>query len=792
MTSGLTGGTVRVTGASSRSFIPRGERAVDMAFLVVLSVLALLGLHQIFTGWQYLLVGVAGLLLGLAVTQLAWSRRWPVVAAILLGLAVFALLAGPLCLRSTGDYLPGKELLDTVILGWKELVTTLPPADGSGPLLVLPWLLGTTTGVVGGLLIGLPDRVPAPVRLALPLLAPVALLVVVVLLGIREPSSLLLQGVLFAVIALAWLVARGLARTINVAGARTGSLRRFGLGAAMVVVATGLAIPLAGVGASDDQRTVLRQQVVPPVDIAQYGSPLSAFRRYRPKTEPASLNLADTTLMTISGADGERVRFATLDRYDGTVWTASEEPAHALPGTRANAFLRVSDQIHNPTEGRKVKAEVELGEGWSGVWLPTIGALQTIDFGDDQDLKDHFRYNLATSTGIVEGGLGEGDHYRFTAVVPQGKLTPETAASPDVDPEVQAAAAFLQESAVELGKGARTPMGQVLQIADRMKQKGYYSDGVGKADRSITAGHYQKRLGLDFLDADVMQGDDEQYAAAMALLANRVGVPARVVIGVDKVPDGGRITGRQVHAWVELEAADGSWRTLPRSAFMRQEDAPAEQPPQQRQQSSGSEVPPPNPVPPPSTLGGQDERDLRATKDANGDQGSFAIPAWLKVTLISAGTPVLLLGLFAALVLGAKAVRRTRRRRAEHPATRVVGAWRELVDHARDLGHGIPIRGTTRREQASKVEEGAGLVAATGLARHADGHVFGPTGPTDEEAAAYWEEIERARADLSRRHDRWQRIKGALSLQTFWRRWSPEPTTRRSRRTRRDAGELPV
>ena len=67
-----------------------------------------------------------------------------------------------------------------------------------------------------------------------------------------------------------------------------------------------------------------------------------------------------------------------------------------------------------------------------------------------------------------------------------------------------------------------------------------------------------------------MVGNDEQYAAVMALLAGEVGVPARVVLGAE-VPEGGVVTGKDVSAWVELRAADGSWRTLPTEDFMSDE-----------------------------------------------------------------------------------------------------------------------------------------------------------------------------------------------------------------------------
>ena len=44
------------------------------------------------------------------------------------------------------------------------------------------------------------------------------------------------------------------------------------------------------------------------------------------------------------------------------------------------------------------------------------------------------------------------------------------------------------------------------------------------------------------------------------------------------VPEGGRVTGKDVAAWVELRAADGSWKTLPTEEFMS-DTPPADQVP---------------------------------------------------------------------------------------------------------------------------------------------------------------------------------------------------------------------
>ena len=799
-----------------RRFLPRGSELADHGLLLVLGVLGLLGLRPTYTGWQYLLVGTLGILLGLTCVRVAWWRRWPAVAGVLLALAIFILLGGPLCLRATGEWLPAGpglgDLLDTVILGWKELLTTLPPVDGSGHLLVLPWLLGMVTGTLGGVLLAVAGRMTEWARVGPPLLAPVLLLAAVILVGVRRPASLLLQGVAFGVVALVWLVVRGLDRTTVQSARRVGTLRRAGLGAVLLALAGAIAVPASAALTDDGRRQVLRAKVVPPVDITQYGSPLSSFRRYVADPHAGRLNLNKLTLMTVAGAPaGSRIRFATLDTYDGTVWGASEEPANALPGVKANAFLRVSNTIDNPVKGRRAHVTVTLGDGWTGtsaVWLPTVGALQTLRFagGDAEELAGQVRYDLATSTGLVPGGLRAGDRYRFTTVLPNDSFTADTRLSTAVDPDLQQAAAFVEEKARAWAGSTTDHAAQILHLADALKTKGYYSDGVAKDERMYHAGHYQKRLGHDFVDADLIVGDDEQYAAAMALMANRLGVPARVVLGAE-VPSGGVVRGSDVHAWVELQAADGTWRTLPTDSFMSRKK-PAQLPPQQTQRSKGSEAPPPAPVPPPSSLDRQDDRELKAKKDADTTEGSSGpgVPRWVKLVAVAAGGPLLVLLLLVAAITGAKGWRRSRRRRAERPSARVAGGWRELVDHARDLGLRIPIRGLTRREQArllDRAEESAHrsgggaetsgrrsrpvsdrtrVARAPALARTADGHVFGPLPPSDTEAAAYWAEVDAARRELSRGVGRRRRMWAAISPVTL------RPTRWGRRTDRRNKG----
>jgi hypothetical protein len=750
---------------------------IDAAFVVALTATALAGLGSTFTGSEFWWVGLLGALLAVLTTvAVAVMLRWPSVVAAF-GVLLWYFLLGPvLTLRSQGLAAPGPDswrvLVDETLFGWKDLLTTLPPVDGESRLIVLPWVLGLVSGLLGAVLSLVRTRRPL-VAAPLPLLPPLALLALVILLGVGRPHSLWLQGVMFAVLALAWLGLR-YARTASPVKSTQGKLLRIGTGAALVGVAGLLAMPV-GTWASggDEGRVILRSQVDPPFDVGQYPSPLASFRRYveLPKGQKSALNLHDTTLFTIEGVPtGARVRLAVLDRYDGVVWGASN---NAQPGAVNDTYQRVSSVIDNPVDGTGVDARVTIGPGWSGVWLPTVGALQTLHFlsGDRDVLAESFRYNLGTSSAVVPAGLRPGDVYTFTAVSPTDELTPETATSGNVG-EAGEAAGFLDTQAVQWSEGERQPMRRVLAIARHLKSEGKYSDGVIESERIYHAGHNRYRLTDDTggVNAPFVVGNDEQYAAWMALLANRIGVPARVVFGAI-VPGGGAVTGADVHAWVELQVADGSWRTLPTELFM-DDDRPAEQQTIRQQQLSGSVVPPPAPIPPPSTAGEQNDADMKVRKNRSTaknavDDAAGPVARWLGRVVRYVAAPLIAITILLSSVVVAKLLRRRRRRTRTKVSARFVGAWRELVDHARDLGQPIPVGfGVTRREQSAEITS----PGARTLAHRADSHVFGPRLPRPREAEAYWREVDQERATMSASVGRWQRIRAALNLTTFRRR----------------------
>ena len=146
-----------------------------------------------------------------------------------------------------------------------------------------------------------PCAVPGSPRCC-PVLGMTVVLSGAIVLGVRHPQSLLLQGSVFAALALAWLAIRARRASAAVQGGSTSYLR--GAGAVvMLALAAGVAFPASAlIGDDDDERAVARNWVEPPFDIGRYPSPLAGFRKYidlQGRNDPS--NVYDKTLLDIQG-----------------------------------------------------------------------------------------------------------------------------------------------------------------------------------------------------------------------------------------------------------------------------------------------------------------------------------------------------------------------------------------------------------------------------------------------------------------------------------------------------------
>ncbi|MEO6511853.1 MAG: transglutaminase-like domain-containing protein, partial [Nocardioides sp.] len=355
---------------------------------------------------------------------------------------------------------------------------------------------------------------------------------------------------------------------------------------------------------------------------------------------------------------------------------------------------------------------------------------------------DQLRFNPVTSTAIGIRTLGGNDEYEFFADFPDTTLPDDARASRLIDRATYDAAAFLDNWAQAARQGADSRLDAVLRGARMMRERGRYTDGAFGWVVQFTRGQDEARLD-DFMNGPHMVGNDEQYAAAMALLATRLRVPARVVIGA-RVPDDGIVKGNDVVAWVELRISDGTWRELPRSAYEsfrapRRND-PSNEPVVVNPETSptASATPEASPSPSPSPNPDPDDSTDRPPA-ASSSSGPWRWLLWLLVPTAVSTVPAY------------KALRRTRRRRSSRVSVRYVGAWQELVDRARDLGLPVPAH-------RSRPSQAVALGPATlPLARTADDAVFGAAAPSPDAADSYWGSVLEVRGGLGPDVPSWRR-----------------------------------
>lgn len=782
-----------------RRGVPRGARAVvDVLVLAGAVLAALTPLLPVYGGSVLLAPVVGGVVLGAAVGVLSAWARWspPVTTAVLL--AVTVLLGGPLATpdQTVGGVVPTLASIVSVVrgsvLGWKDVLTLQSPLGGSGWLLVPPYLLAVVgTAVAVRLALGSGRAAPAAALL------PPVVLAGAVLLGTHTTVAPVAVGTAVGVVLLVW------------ASWRSGRLRaRRPVALVLLVALAGGAGVAAGtaVEASRD-RYVLRDALLPPFDPRDYASPLSAFRKYVKDDDTVEL-------FTVQGLPaGARIRLATFDRFDGVVWNVAGDGSSRASGQFRRVGEVVSEQAveeadavqASGTGGERVRVQIQV-DGLTGVWLPTVGDAVSVRF-DDTEAQSRLRFNDATGAAVLTGGLGEGLGYTLDAVVPAEPDDEQlgSAAGSALDlPEPQGVPDAVPTAAGDAAREAETPAQVARALEQALSERGFFSHGrTDQGDYPSLSGHGADRV-ASLLGGDLMVGDDEQYASAMALMAREMGLPARVVMGFvpgddedPATPDAPvdpdapvAVTGADVHAWVEIAFEGHGWVTFDPTP-------PESQTPQDEQETSQADPepqvaqPPPPPAPPVDPPA--DDTDQPQTQDGDDDS---VLAIWQRVALaVAAGSGLLLVLLAPFLVIAAlKARRRRRRRRDPVPVNRVVGGWQEVLDLATDLRRDVdPV--ATRREGARSldrafttapepaadrrgkraarvpdgptpagVEAGAAVVA---LADRADAAVFGATAPTVADAREYWADVDRTLASMRAATPRKQRWRGRVATRSL-------------------------
>ncbi|TFD46341.1 transglutaminase domain-containing protein [Cryobacterium frigoriphilum] len=783
----------------------------DVVTLLVLLGLGVLGFGPVFGGTDYVIAGFGGLLLGLGLALLGTRLRWGTIVVATATALTYFVFGGVLALRPTtiAGVVPTldtlRELALGVVFSWKQLLTVEAPVTGFDALLIVPFLSTLLTAVLAG---SFALRLRRP---AVALLPTAALFTVSIGFGTHETVLPVVRGILLAVVAIAWTAwrladtrtgrtgrteataagtasgaagtAASAADTVDPASARRLRTRRLVTGSALLVSALVLGAGIGSVTAPATARQVLRDTVVPPLDLRAYASPLVGFRTY-------VRDYKDVTLFTVSGLPaGARLRLATLDRFDGVVYNVSGDGS-----TGSGTFARVGTRITDGRAGTPARLQITIDE-LAGVWVPDAGYLTALTVGPgfgsaegtrSTALAASLHYNRTTGVAVSTLGLKPGDSYTADVIVPPS-YTDEQLATRQVATLSMPTSVLVPEivatSADAAITAATTPIEQVRAIETTLHSGGFFSHGL-EGETVSRAGHGAERTSV-LLGGDQMIGDDEQYAVAMALQVSQLGIPARVVMGFYPAEADAdtlaatagsatadlAVTGADLHAWVEVAFDGVGWVSFDPTP-------PTDQIPQAEQPKPKSEpqaqvlqppLPPLAPVELPPDVLADD-----APSDENNDVWSMI---WL-VTGITGGLIALLLVLLGPGLLVAALRKRRRRLRAHapRPADRLSGGWSEVVDTATDLGVTVA-PGATRREGCRTLAERYPEAGLTLLADRVDSGVFGPIDPTEQQLDAFWTEVDGIVAALNRSARGWARLRARHSVRSFLAGWSARAAT---------------
>lgn len=749
---------VRALQSRNPSVFDRGRKrwhfVIDAGVLAVLLAVGVLGFGPSFGhDYRYLIAGFGAIVIGLGVA--AAGARWRLGLISLAGLALAVYLLCGSALAAHGQailgFLPSllslKALLLGIMLSWKQLLTLAPPVGSNVEVMVVPYLSAFVAAVVAGSLAW-------RLRRAYWALVPVLVLFLTgIIFGTAEVFLPVLRGSLLTVGSISWLAYRHEMRRRESAGAisanqpvqdtkagRTIILRRMGLTAGVILLASGLTVLAAPALTTSSSRVVLRDSVTPPPDLHALPSPLTKFRDY-------VKNKKDTVLFTVDGlAKNGRIRIAALDNYNGSVFNVD-------PNSSAS-FAPIGDaQALNQSAGGNVSDVEVVIDDYTGVWIPSAAVAQSLSYQSASGATPLLYLNKDSGTALNLSGVATPDSYAMkvaTPLVDANKLAGSDFGSVNL-PKLESVPLVVTTKANEIVGEADTPLKQVQALEGALQREGKFSNGL-EGQTPSTSGHSAARI-TKLLSSKEMVGDDEQYASAMVLMARQLGIPARVVMGFyldEKDPANGsarvEMKGSDVHAWVEVNFAGQGWVTF--NPTPDKDHVPNPPEPQEASKPKPQVLQPPPPPQEPADVPADSAPDALDTDGKKNNQDS-TLGAILRILGLAA-IPLLVIAVPLILILLLKARRRKKRHTRGLPADRVSGGWSEVMSLATDLGAGLDVKGT-RRETALSLYSAfpQSQETTTVLAERADAAIFGPGQPSEEEVATYWQKVDHSLKGMS-------------------------------------------
>lgn len=762
----------------------------------------------------------------LVVVWLGTTLRWggfTLVALVLAFVALVLPVATPHVLGSRPDVwgiLRGLgDALAAVALGWKQLLTLTLPV-GSYQTVLVPFFLLVFVVVAASTALARGGR-RAAVSAALPLLALVLFGTVFGSSAVSAPLSLgpltvaapretgIWIGALAA--AAAWMVwtagrdrrdalKRGrIARTAAPAGgAGIGAVRRSALvrgGSAVLVAAIAVTVgAVAAPALAGSTRAVPRDSIDPEIVVREQVSPLAEYRSLKRDDALTS----ELFRVEGSGALPGRLRIAVLDGYDGVDFFVGD-PTGTGRFTRFPSGSRVTEPA---------KISVRIGPGYAGVWVPLASPLAAPpQFRGERaaELADSFYVNRDTGAAVAvptAAGLKDGDAFTATvSAAPDAVLAAEPASpQPLIDREAfpQLTRWLEMQGVSPSANGLETAIAALRargylshSLTDGDGENAWLTDAGGDAPTAFVSspgGHSTARIEQLFSqlieqqeaagdrapDAELVAaiGDDEQFAAAAALVARALGYESRVVIGVRMGQENAGVPGvpacaevcegRHVAAWIEAKGADGVWAPLDVSPQ-------TEVPPLLVQK--GEQLPE-FPTTPEERDASESDPPVGSSNDNGAAEDEPERPAgegvWPTVrTALLLGAAAALVAFAALFIPLVKRLRRRARARQPLPELRALGAWNELLDAYTDTGHRPRVDGSRSDTVAELANAGLSPERGAWIAATVDQAVYAREGVADETAEQLWVTVREHIRERNAQVGFWGRLRSQYWLGSF-------------------------
>lgn len=406
----------------------------------------------------------------------------------------------------------------------------------------------------------------------------------------------------------------------------------------------------------------------------------------------------DVPLVRVStnDPDPEYLRIAVLTNFTGEEWRPGERQ---IPRTNvALGTLPPPSGLDDSTPRESYAYAAEAYDEFRSSWLPTQFPITSIHAEGD------WRYDESTMdfTAVGDGLNAASRRWRMTAIEPQFTaeglaVAPARAgAVADIFTDLpDDLAPLVDDLTEEVTGGVTSRLERAVALQD------WFRTGGGFVyDTSVDLGNGGDDLAEFLTDR---RGYCEQFAAAMAVMARHLDIPARVAVGFlrpSPTSNGDYVySAHDLHAWPELYFAGHGW--------VRFEPTPSTRAPDVPTYTEGLETGPdptsePLPTQSADASGGVTQAPRgaeagEASEDPTAEADRFPWAGVLLGVLLAAGLVVLL--------LLPRSVRS--RRRSRRLAGGPEDVWAELRDLVVDLGLDWPHRRTPRQTRS-------GLIVLTG------------------------------------------------------------------------------